>query len=377
MKLLIWDADTLDAIRKASNAGQLMPALIPLYQQADDALLFEPVSVVDKELVPPSGDKHDYMSVGPYWWPDPDKSDGLPYIRRDGEVNPSRHNYDNARMGPVCSGVETLSLASFLFESELYATHAAKLLRVWFLDETTKMNPNLEFGQAIPGICEGRGVGIIDTAGTFTRLVDAMLLLEHEPWGVWPEAEREGMRAWMAAYLTWNLESKIGKDEARAGNNHGTYYDMQAIALALYTKQPEIAKQIAQSVPRVRLATQIEPDGSQPHELGRTNSRGYSLMNTMGFVNLTLLARHVDEDLWAFETEDGHSLAKALDWFVPYIRKEKEWTWQQIRDHNLVSYMPLYRMAAAHLDARYAQILTELPTDDKHRIHLTCPAVNE
>ncbi|MBT3606091.1 MAG: alginate lyase family protein, partial [Candidatus Latescibacteria bacterium] len=210
---------------------------------------------------------------------------------------------------------------------------------------------------------------------TFTRLVDALLLLEQEPWGVWPEVERAGMRAWMADYLAWNLESKIGKDEGKAGNNHGTYYDMQAIALALYTRQLEIAKKIAQNVSDVRIASQVEPDGAQPHELGRTNSRGYSVMNAMGFVNLTLLSRHVGEDLWTFETEDGRSLAKVLDWFVPYIREEKEWTWQQIHDYKSASYMPLYHLAAAHLDARYTDILADLPTDKKHRIHLTCPAV--
>ncbi|MDA0709417.1 MAG: alginate lyase family protein [bacterium] len=373
MNLLIWDAETLKTIRNASNAGKPAPALIPLYQEADEALLFEPVSVVDKDLLPPSGDKHDYMSVGPYWWPDPDKADGLPYIRRDGEVNPDRHKYDNARLGPMCSHVETLSLASFLFESELYAGQAAKLLRVWFLDPATRMNPNLEFGQAIPGICDGRGVGIIDTAGTFTRLVDALLLLEEEPWGVWGDSDRAGMRAWMKDYLTWNLESKIGKDEARAGNNHGTYYDMQAIALALFTGQPELAKQIATVVPHGRVASQVEPDGAQPHELARTNSRGYSLMNAMGFINLGVLSRHVGEDLWAFESQDGRSIARALDWFVPYIRKEKPWVWQQIHSHNPASYMPMYRMAAAHIHSRFAQFLENVPPNDKHRIHLTCP----
>lgn len=35
-------------------------------------------TVVNKAVLPPSGDKHDYMSMAPYWWPDETKPDGLP-----------------------------------------------------------------------------------------------------------------------------------------------------------------------------------------------------------------------------------------------------------------------------------------------------------
>src|ERR1700741_327346 len=67
------------------------PAVAALIKQADDALRTGPFSVMEKKLTPPSGDKHDYMSVGPYWWPDPSKPNGLPYIRKDGQVNPERY----------------------------------------------------------------------------------------------------------------------------------------------------------------------------------------------------------------------------------------------------------------------------------------------
>jgi hypothetical protein len=310
------------------------------------------------------------MSMGPYWWPDPDKPDGLPYIRRDGEVNPDRDKYDNASLSPMCGHVATLSLASYLLNSDMYAEHAALLLRTWFLDAETRMNPHLEYGQAIPGICDGRGIGIIDTAGNFTKLADALGVLTEAD--VWTEADAAGMQAWMGDYLTWLLESETGKDEARQHNNHGTYYDMQAIALSLLTEQTDVARSLAEKVAEVRIATQVEPDGAQPRELARTRSNSYSLMNTLGFVNLAILSRHVDVDLWEFETADGRSIHRALDWFVPYINAEKEWSWQQISAFDPVSYMPLFRLTVAHFDSGFLDVLDVLPEDEVNQAHLTC-----
>ena len=318
MNTLIWNADHIDSIRETVNTGGAVPALDALRTRAEAALRLEPVSVVQKTRLPPSGDPHDYMSVGPYWWPDPDKPDGLPYIRRDGETNPERHEYDNVRLDALCAAVRDLALAGTIFRDESYSRHGARLLRVWFLDEATRMNPHLEYGQAIPGVCEGRGVGIIDTAGRFTELVDALEVLRASPADVWSSADHAAIKDWMSHYLSWNLESEKGRDEASARNNHGTYFDMQAIALALFTDRADVAKRISVSVPTARISTQIEPDGAQPHELARTKSRSYTLMNAIGLVKLAILARHVDVDLWNFETTESRSIRRAVEWFFPF-----------------------------------------------------------
>ena len=59
-----------------------------LKKQADALLSMKPISVMDKALIPVSGNKHDYMSQAPYFWYDSTKANGLPYIRRDGQRNP-------------------------------------------------------------------------------------------------------------------------------------------------------------------------------------------------------------------------------------------------------------------------------------------------
>lgn len=65
-----------------------------LVKQVDKMMRMEPVTVMNKEMTPASGTKHDDMSLGQYYWPDTTKADGLPWIQRDGQPNPELKNYD-------------------------------------------------------------------------------------------------------------------------------------------------------------------------------------------------------------------------------------------------------------------------------------------
>src|SRR5438034_4836905 len=55
---------------------------------------------VQKDATPTSGDKHDYMSQAPYFWPNPDATHHLPYIRRDGERNAEINRFSDRRVTP-------------------------------------------------------------------------------------------------------------------------------------------------------------------------------------------------------------------------------------------------------------------------------------
>lgn len=121
-----------------------IPAFGKLIVETDRALEEGVYSVTHKDMVPASGSRHDYMSMGPYWWPDPDKSDGLPYIRRDGEVNPERNDLDSRRESRMINSVRTLSLAWYFSDNNKFADKAAELLDVWFLNPETLMNPHLK-----------------------------------------------------------------------------------------------------------------------------------------------------------------------------------------------------------------------------------------
>ncbi len=285
-------------------------------------------SVTNKSQNPPSGDKHDYMSQGPYWWPDPAKPNGLPYIRRDGERNPELLKIsDSTELGEMMSDSETLSLAYYFSRDEKYAELAASVVRTWFLDLKTGQNPNLNFGQGIPGISSGRGIGLIETRGLY-RVIDATTLLSGSLF--WSKSDRDGLKKWFADFLKWMIESPIGKDEAAQRNNHGTYYDVQVISYAIFAERRDIAlRQI--DISKARIRSQIETDGSQPHELARTLSWGYTNMNLFGFFTIARLAETVGVDLWKYESPDNRGIRKAFTWLLPFIRNEKEWTYKQIK----------------------------------------------
>ncbi len=364
--------------RIAAGDKSLRPALDKLVGEADEALGAGPFSVMDKTRIPPSGDKHDYMSFGPYWWPDPDKADGLPYIRRDGQVNPDSRGAvsDRVALGRMVDAVETLALAYYFTEKAEYARHAARLVRVWFLDEATKMNPNLQFGQAIPGRVEGRGIGLIDTA-RLPRVVDAAGLIGSS--GAWTADDQAGLIQWFGAFLDWMLSSKYGKDEQRTRNNHATWYDVQVASFALFAGRADLAKQTVEAAKGRRIDSQIRPAGSQPHELARTKSLGYSTMNLRGFFTLARLGDCVGVDLWRYRGSEGQSLKKALDFIAPYADADRRWPHKQIKRFDRTGLLELLVYGRrVFADETYGKLIGKLPADKvaAHRIQLKTSAVS-
>jgi hypothetical protein len=335
----------LEEVVQRSKRGEadVKRAIEALEADARQALTFAPVSVVHKTTTPPSGDKHDYMSQAPYWWSDPTKPGGRPYIRKDGQRNPEINLLpDHDNLGRLVNAVSTLGLAYHLTGREDYASHAARLLRVWFLDGETRMNPHLNYGQGIPGINQGRGIGIIETRG-LPEMLDAVLLIAESR--SWTAADRAGLWEWMRAYLRWLTNSQHGIDESRNGNNHETWYDVQVAGLALFTDQKDVARKTLEGS-RARIARQIEPDGRQPRELERTRSWDYSVFNLRAFFDLATLGQRAGVDLWNYRSADGRSLRKALDYLVPFAAGEHKWPEAQITTFRPGELHVLLRRAA-------------------------------
>jgi len=261
--------------------------------------------------------------------------------------------------------VQTLALAYRESGDERYAAHAAELLRVWFLKPATKMNPNLNYGQAIAGRVEGRGTGIIETRG-LSSLTSALTWLSKSK--AWTESDQQGMKEWLSQYLDWLLTSKNGLQEAAARNNHGSWYDVQVASLALFNGDRDRARRVIEEAKSKRIAVQIEPDGRQPLELARTLSFSYSLFNLQALFDLAELGDKVGVDLWHFKTADGRSLQAALDLLAPYVDPTKKWPHQQIHpialDDRLSLAALLRRAALVYHEPRYEQLLTRLPAKE-------------
>ena len=312
-----------------SNDKGKVVALKSLLKKADKLLKEDIVySVMDKKQTPPSGDKHDYMSTGPYWWPDPTKPDGLPYIKKDGLRNPTYYDIsDSQEIDKVEDASLSLALAYYFTKEVKYANFTSKLLKAWFLNPETRQNPHLNFAQGIPGINTGRGTGLIETRDLY-RVLDAAILIQNTP--NWTNKDHLALKKWFSDYLSWMLESPIGQDEAKAKNNHGTFYSEQVIAFALFVDKPEIAiKEI--EIFKNRMESQLKPDGSQPLELARTKSWGYVNMNMFGYFLIAKLAENANVSLWSHEGSKGKNMKNALEFIMPYLKNEKVWEYEQIQ----------------------------------------------
>jgi len=226
---------------------------------------------------------------------------------------------------------------------------------VWFLDPSTRMNPNLDYGQGVPGRSTGRGAGIIATR-KLVDIVDAARALEASP--AWSDRDRQGLHAWCSAYAAWLQTSRNGREEAAASNNHGTWYEAQLTALLLYTGRRDEARLRFEQA-RKRLSSQIEPDGRQPRELERTRSWNYSVMNLDGWFTLAGLAQEAGIDLWSFRSADGRSLRAALDYLVPFADGSAAWPHKQIASIEWDGLVPLLDQAAARWNADQYRVLAD------------------
>ena len=367
------------ALEKAKAAApsdeSIAKALKKLVTDADKALAVVPPSVMQKAKLPPSGDKHDYMSIAPYFWPNPATKDGLPYQRKDGKVNPESREEavnDTLRARLVGATVESLALGYYFTRDEKYAEHAAKVLRTWFLDPATKMTPHFRFAQAIPGVNDGRGTGLIEARGLADAADAAILLVGSKHWSA---ADQQALQAWGEVYFEWLLGSKNGQDERAAKNNHGTWYDVQAVKWALVLGRMDKAKELCIAAGPGRVGVQIAADGKQPLELTRTASFSYSCFNLLALSTLAGLSEHAGVDLWHHKTADGRSIRAALDFLVPYLGKEpKPWTLQQIHESKPDEVLPVLRAAGiAYRDEHYESLLKEYADSSTKRLQLLAP----
>ena len=344
--IFLLDSVLLQRKKQAlSHVSTLRASLQQLLLQADALLTSEPGSVVEKVQLPASGDKHDYLSLAPYFWPDPSAPDGLPYIRRDGRVNPEVNTIsDKGNLHRMIANVKTLALAYYFSDKDIYAEKAVDFLRTWFLNQDTYMKPNLNHAQMIRGINTGRPIGIIETRG-FANIVDAIGLIQGS--SSWKVQDQQGMEVWFRQYLEW-LMSPAARDEGEAANNHGSWYDVQATSIALFIGQEDRAKRVLEASKTKRIQGQILADGSQPLELQRTRSWHYSVFNLQALFSLASIGERQGINLWDYQNTQGAGLKKALDYVLPAAINAEVWPYQLIDTIRSTDLLPLLYQAAAH-----------------------------
>ena len=288
---------------------------------ANQYLSEAPITITASHSSRSAGGVHDFFSEGDYWWPDP-QNPGGPYIQRDGLSNPDNFVEHRRALMRLSVQIPALAAAWKLTKDSRYAKHAARHLRAWFLDPSTRMNPNLQYAQAIHGRFTGRGIGIIDTIH-LVEVARAIQSLEES--SALSKTELDGIRQWFSDYLQWMTTSKNGIEEREAKNNHGTCWLMQVAAFAQLTGNGKLLDYCRDRFKNVIVPNQIAADGSFPQELRRTKPYGYSLFNLEAMAIVCEILSTPQDNLWTFQLGDGRGMRKAISYMAPYIKDKKSW----------------------------------------------------
>lgn len=285
------------------------------------ALQQPPVTVTASVSPRSAGTNHDFFSEGDYWWPDPKNPEG-PYIQKDGMTNPDNFVAHRLAMIRFSRIVGALASAYKITGDEKYVRHALVHLNAWFTDPATRMNPSLLYAQAIKGRHTGRGIGIIDTIHLM-EVAQGVLVMQ--PAKAFNPADLAGIKSWFAQYLTWLTTHKYGQDEMKAANNHGTCWVMQVAAFARLTGNQQLLQFCRDRYKTVLLPNQMAPDGSFPQELRRTKPYGYSLFNLDAMTMVCQILSVEQDNLWTYQTSDGRSIKKGLEYLHPYVADKGKW----------------------------------------------------
>lgn len=315
-----YDEAALQEIKQLIHSGKAHKNTLSEYKallkKADGYLSVKEPSVMDKLFFPPSKNKHDYLSISRYWWPDPDKKDGLPWIRKDGVTNPSTQtdDVDRNRLGLMTNMTSTLSLAYYFSDDDRYAQKAASVIKVWFLNKDTRMNPHFQYSQSVPGNPKGRRSGILDGRLIPREIPDAMQMIARSPH--WSNNNTLQMKAWLQTYLNWLTKSKLGKQGAKQTNNHGSWYNYQVTVLAYYLGDEALVEKMLEVV-KQSYRFQFDAAGAQPHELKRTRSYFYSCFNLDAMTRVAEIGDKVGKPIWNYTSDEGKSLTLAINYLLP------------------------------------------------------------
>ncbi|MGO9229021.1 MAG: alginate lyase family protein [Bryobacteraceae bacterium] len=305
---------TVDAVRR-------------LRAEADKRLHEGPWSVTTDRPVDATLDPHDFYGEAPFWWPDP-ANPAAPWVHREGQINPNRSRADKLALDATCDSIFTLGAASFFLDDPRYGRHATHLINAWFLNPKTRMNPNLEYSQAVRGLNEARG-GTIE-GRVFIRAVQGMEFLTQS--GQWDAREAAATHKWFEDYLRWLTHSKTASDEKSSGNPRASWWTAQVAAIATFLDDKATAQMAFNYYRDSVFPRQIGGDVIAPHEEERARTLTYSAFNAEGMATTCRIAQAQGVDLWGTQGKGGATLATVIAYLAPHLADRKKWDKGQIAE---------------------------------------------
>jgi len=271
-----------------------------------------------------TGSNHDFYSEGDYWWPD-DKNPNGPYIRKDGLTNPANFTEHREALIHFSQLSGALASAYVLTNDKKYALKLAEHLKAWFVNEATKMNPNLLYAQAIKGVSTGRGIGIIDTVHLVEVTKAIQAIQDSSALSI---ADYNSIIQWFTNYLNWITTHEYGIAERDNGNNHSVCWTMQVAAFANLIGDEKTMVFCRNFYKNTLLPNQMEKDGSFPLELKRTKPYGYSLFNLDAMTSICQILTTKNDNLFTYTTVDGKNIELGIKFMFPFIVNKSLWKYQ-------------------------------------------------
>jgi hypothetical protein len=340
-----------------------------LLNAAEQDLYKGPFSVTYKKGLAPSGDTHDYVSLRRYFWPNLDSKDGYPWAEKDGETNPLIHQYDRTLLGDLAQTVKNLSLSFFMTEQAQFGQRAAELIKIWFINKDTFMNPHLKYASFVPGQDVYDGNGIINSV-LFIRIIESIGLLWDSPY--LSKSEKEQLQKWFLDFREWLLNSPNGKLEQQADNNHGLWFDAQILSFSFFCDQQDFIKTYLSKFTVPRMAQQIKQNGQMPREIERTLGLHYMEYALNALIDIASYAANSGFNLWNYSADNGAGIKKVVEFCLPFFINPETWPFQQINTFQAGKCAAhLYRIAR-HTDQKElrhkAKLLSGLSNISPHTL---------
>ncbi len=357
----------MEAARKNMEKRLVLQTRLHINRQALEAILKEPHwnIVEDKPLCPTSKDPHDYMSMGTYWWPDPSKPDGLPFIHKDGYPNPASAKLDNFKVNKMGLKLSRLAGLAYFDGSKAAGECAAEQLRVFFLNPATRMNPHLRYSQGIPGICDGRPSGLID-GYSFVEIADHIGMLNQA--GFLTEKDMQGLRKWYADFGYWLRTDPLSETDRNSCHNHGLAYQLMVITCAEMAGDRETAMLHARRIPRL-IRRGIREDGVMIMEMIRPTSWDYHLFAMRMVMQHCALLRSLGIDLLEPASDSGKRIRATLDLLARTAQDTKTWPFKQVQKFR-TDYLGglLMRMYSMTGEEKWKNYYDQLPNPKGHML---------
>jgi hypothetical protein len=256
-------------------------------------------AVVNKTYLAPSNDTHDYLSWAAYYWPDcsnvGNTTELTPqqewsecvYVDRDGQFSPDVRLVNNSGdFQAMSDAIFYNAIAYKLTGTESFAGRVASYIDVWFINNATAMNPNLNYAQLIRGVDssgKGQHTGVLDLHG-MTKVVSAILLLRVMASPSWTQQLDSAMNDWCTQYVEWLMTSPIALEEKAAANNHGSFYASQTSSIQLLIGNTTAAQATLNNYFQGIYQNQIVANGDQPLESVRTRPFHYRAYNAAAII---------------------------------------------------------------------------------------------